>query len=396
MRAAGHYAGVDLERSVAHALAGGDLELAADLLERVVDRDGGRVVEPATRLHWVEVLPDELVGARPKLRDAAIVLAMALGRPDLTGRWTRARRVDDADQLDTILAELWRTQGVGDQRRMLEMCQLAVQRMTPQSPLWAPVQYGLMSAAGSLGDWDMAVTAGRRALVDIADTPVEGLPFQEGARSILAMMYARAGLLDEAVDALGVLDGWLATAADLGYEPHGYRPRVEAVIAYHRGDPRTAAAWDTRESALIAGLPFFEVESLLDLVRIRRAVGDVARARDLATELRALVARMADSGEYGTWLEAEEHLLGLRQSRMPVRLPLPRGPAEPGLLVERLSEREVEVLRMLRSEFSMPEIAGHLYLSVNTVKTHARTIYRKLDVNRRSAAVARGRQLGYL
>ena len=40
--------------------------------------------------------------------------------------------------------------------------------------------------------------------------------------------------------------------------------------------------------------------------------------------------------------------------------------------------------------------SGTWIVSPNTVKTHARTIYRKLDVNRRSAAVARGRQLGYL
>jgi LuxR family maltose regulon positive regulatory protein len=395
-RAARHYAPIDLERAVAHAIAAGAEDLAADLLERVVDRDAGRIVEPSERLRLLEALPDPVIGARPKLRDAAIVLALALGRPDLTVRWIRSRRVDDADGLETLLAELWRTQGVGDQRRMLEMCQLAVQQLAPGSPLWAPVQYGLMAAASSLGDWTSATAAGRSALVDLADTPPEAMPFQEGARSILTMTYARAGRIVDAIRALGELDAWLSAATALGYVPHGYRERVGAVVAYFRGDLRTAGAWDSRETALIAGLPFFEVESLLDLVRVRRAVGDTERARALATELRALVSRMADSGLFGTWLATEEEALGLAAPGLPARLPGPRAAPVDPRLVQPLSGREVEVLRMLRSEFSMPEIASHLYVSYNTVKTHTRTIYRKLDVNGRSAAVARGRQLGYL
>ena len=51
---------------------------------------------------------------------------------------------------------------------------------------------------------------------------------------------------------------------------------------------------------------------------------------------------------------------------------------------------------MLRSEFSVPEIAAHLFVSYNTAKTHTRAIYRKLGVSSRSAAVARARFLGYL
>jgi len=51
---------------------------------------------------------------------------------------------------------------------------------------------------------------------------------------------------------------------------------------------------------------------------------------------------------------------------------------------------------MLRSEFSIPEIAAHMFVSYNAAKSHTRTIYRKLGVSSRSAAVARGRVLGHL
>ena len=68
------------------------------------------------------------------------------------------------------------------------------------------------------------------------------------------------------------------------------------------------------------------------------------------------------------------------------------GGAPPGLL-DPLSERERGVLRLLPTLLSYPEIAAELFVSVNTVKTHVKTIYRKLDVTSRRDAVARAREL---
>ena len=56
---------------------------------------------------------------------------------------------------------------------------------------------------------------------------------------------------------------------------------------------------------------------------------------------------------------------------------------------EGLSEREVEVLRLLATELTGPEIAQRLYVSLNTLRTHTRHIFAKLDVNTRRAAVRR-------
>jgi len=63
----------------------------------------------------------------------------------------------------------------------------------------------------------------------------------------------------------------------------------------------------------------------------------------------------------------------------------------PAVLGEWLTDREVTVLRYLQSSLSNGEIAAELYLSVNTVKTHVRNIYRKLDVARRRDAVRKAR-----
>ncbi|HEY4726140.1 MAG TPA: LuxR C-terminal-related transcriptional regulator, partial [Actinomycetota bacterium] len=70
--------------------------------------------------------------------------------------------------------------------------------------------------------------------------------------------------------------------------------------------------------------------------------------------------------------------------------------ATAGPLVVPLSEREQVVLRYLSSRLSAGEIADELYVSLNTVKTHIKSIYRKLDTNRRWDAVKRARQLQLL
>jgi LuxR family maltose regulon positive regulatory protein len=68
------------------------------------------------------------------------------------------------------------------------------------------------------------------------------------------------------------------------------------------------------------------------------------------------------------------------------------GPAK-NMLIEPLSEREFEVLMLLRSELSGPEIAQHLIVSLNTLRTHTKNIFNKLGVNNRRAAVRRAEEL---
>ena len=65
---------------------------------------------------------------------------------------------------------------------------------------------------------------------------------------------------------------------------------------------------------------------------------------------------------------------------------------KPGM-IEPLSDREREVLKLLRSELSGPEIAQQLVVSLNTLRTHTKNIFSKLGVNNRRAAVRRAREL---
>ena len=65
-------------------------------------------------------------------------------------------------------------------------------------------------------------------------------------------------------------------------------------------------------------------------------------------------------------------------------------------LVEPLSERELDVLRLLATDLDGPDIARQLFVSVNTMRTHTRSIYAKLGVNSRRAAVSRAEELSLL
>ncbi|MEM6435250.1 MAG: LuxR C-terminal-related transcriptional regulator [Cyanobacteria bacterium P01_D01_bin.115] len=62
-------------------------------------------------------------------------------------------------------------------------------------------------------------------------------------------------------------------------------------------------------------------------------------------------------------------------------------------LIEPLSQRELEVLRLLNTELSGPEIARELVVALSTIRTHTQRIYSKLNVTNRRAAVKRAAEL---
>ena len=68
------------------------------------------------------------------------------------------------------------------------------------------------------------------------------------------------------------------------------------------------------------------------------------------------------------------------------------GPSHQGL-VDPLSARELDVLRLLGTDLDGPDIARELFVSLNTVRTHTKNIYAKLGVNNRRAAVRRAEEL---
>src|SRR4029450_12721200 len=141
--------------------------------------------------------------------------------------------------------------------------------------------------------------------------------------------------------------------------------------------------------ALLAELPdlggdrrrSFEVAALR--ARIAAADDDLPAARQVLGEGGGVAQR---EGAVRVFLDEGFDILDLVPSPPVGRARVASGSPP----AEALSERELSVLRYLPSRLSNREIGDELYVSLNTVKSHLKTIYRKLDVYRREAAVRRG------
>ncbi|SCL16943.1 LuxR family transcriptional regulator, maltose regulon positive regulatory protein [Micromonospora nigra] len=261
----------------------------------------------------------------------------------------------------------------------------------------------LAADAGDPGEGERLLAAARGRL---ADRPAGGLHALLAAAE--ADLRAARGDLNGARDLLGVA----------GYGPDPAGPvdaggaRASVVVATARlarraGDPRAAARllpdWADADDW---PLPVRLDAALLDVVLAaeagdgRRAGRVLERALDLADAqgfrraftraepgLRELLAAHLDAGT-AHWSTVSDLVRAVDTAGS-----APAGQPAAGTLDEPLTEREMTILRYLQSILSNVEIAAELSLSVNTVKTHVRNIYRKLDATRRRDAVRRAREL---
>ena len=130
-------------------------------------------------------------------------------------------------------------------------------------------------------------------------------------------------------------------------------------------------------------VPQFAVQARIELARCHLALSDIAAARILIREVDRGSRPAAGPGIFA----AEAADLRARARPVPKVVP-PRASA--------LTAAELRLLPMLSTHLSMPEIAEELFLSPNTIKSQAVSIYRKLGASSRNQAVTRSRELGLL
>ena len=134
---------------------------------------------------------------------------------------------------------------------------------------------------------------------------------------------------------------------------------------------------------LTYALPYYAVQARIELIRVHLALGDLTGGKTLMREVDELLKRRPS---LGTLAGEAQALRG--------RLSEERGPSAPG--ASALTAAELRLLPLLATHLSFPEIGQELFLSRNTIKTEAYSIYRKLGVATRSQTIARARELGLL
>ena len=224
-------------------------------------------------------------------------------------------------------------------------------------PAWLDQQLSLAEsrACAAAGDVQAALTAARRAGTTSPEAAVTlayawaAAGDAESARQVLAPVLTADNRMPDRVR----VQAWLLDAG-LGYTSDDSAP----------GRRSLASALQLAECEQLR-LPFLAERGWLEPV--------LSRDPELAGIYRRLLAPA----------------LSREQLPAPAKAP----DTAPVLVVEPLTEREREVLAHVSGMLSTAEVAEQMYISVNTVKTHLRNIYRKLAATHRSEAVRRARQL---
>ena len=393
-RAAEWYRGRGLvEDAIEHAAAASDDRIVAEVLveHQVALFQSGRV---GLFLSWVRRLPPELLIEHPSLPAFGVLAAGQLGRPAV-----------ELEQLLSVV-ERARRERPASWAPLYEAVVEVTRAAFIQNDVGAAVEHARRGVKAALADRSNMFTVAALASLSNALFFAGDL---EQARSVALEAVERPEARERPggyVAALGLL---AAIDADDG-RAAGAEAWARQAIAYAdetgQGDLwPVALAHLGLASALAATGHLAEAEreakrgerlrrtsqptaahahALLVLAAVRATRSRLApAARDL-DRARTMINELPDPGRLPALAAAVQKALDV----------VPANPVQS--LVEQPTPGELAVLRCLASELSQREIGAQLYLSLNTVKTHTRELYRKLGVHSRSAAVTRAATLGLL
>ena len=380
-----------VEEAVVHALAGGDIAGAIDVVARnwpgCIDTGRMRALRA-----WLNSIGDDRIRDSPVAAHCAAWCAALSGEQDPARRWLAVVEAGGLDgplpdgmpSLEFSAALLRGVFGLDGIRAMRESAATATELDTnPSSPWYALARTALGAALYLSGEFDAAFAQLSDAIQGDASLAEVRL-LTCSVMALVAVERGRLGQAQELVAAARQIIG----GGDLGDAPRSAIVYTAAgAVAAMQG--RLQEARGSFEHALRAGRrcsgisPWVALDTMLRLAPVLYDLGDSARAAVLLGEARAVLASRPDG--------AKAQLLRTEQAAK-----LLVGRQRPQPLAEPLTDREEEVLRLLRGTLSLREIGQELFLSANTIKTHTRAIYRKLGVTTRQEAVERGRDMGIL
>ncbi|OBG34131.1 LuxR C-terminal-related transcriptional regulator [Mycobacterium sp. E3198] len=383
-----------IDEAVRHLVAGGDIARSADLIAADwVDEFNGGAVSTVSGL--LDLLPEETVLQDPRLSVARAWIALSVGQLDDAAEWIEAVETrsaagtadGDAIGAQAVVLRAVHSFKTAEVAAALETARQAIALDLAEAPLGRASAYCVYgSALYFSGCTDEAQAAFRQA-VKLAEK-VGDRRARIYAMGHLALISTEHGRL---ADAERQIRRASRSSRDLADPEHLVDVMVSlaaAELLRMRGElAAAAAAADMAVMSARQGGAILEVAKALSVrAEIVEQLGDHEAATAALDEVGTLLRDCADAGLASTLLTAAKRSAGVAVT------PRHRESA----IGEELTPKELEVLRLLATRLSRREIGERLYVSLNTVKTHQRAVYRKLGVEHRGAAVSRARELGLL
>jgi LuxR family maltose regulon positive regulatory protein len=408
---------------------GGDLATAYQMFDEgmaYLQKEGylPDVIGGAVTLADIRITQGRLRAAM-SIYERGLQLATKPGQPPLRGaadmRVAMSDLCRERNELTTATQHLLQSQALGELNGL------------PKNPYRWRVARACLQAAQ--GDWDSALT-----LLDEA-APLYVSDFSPNVRPVAALktrLWIAQGRLDEAL-------GWARAQGVSVNDELSYLREFEHItlarirLAQAKRDHAASPLPETihflarlLQAAEAGGRMGSVIELLLLQALAHQLQGDISaalppieRALTLA-EPEGYVRIFVDEGpamhllmgEFRAWIAQQplteqtrrlsvyvDQLLAAfateqtntgEPPRVEPAQPIPNHQSPITNLVEPLSQRELELLRLLQTELSGPEIAQELVVALSTIRTHTKSIYSKLNVNSRRAAVKRAVELGLI
>jgi LuxR family maltose regulon positive regulatory protein len=380
------------EAAVIYGHAAGETDTVAGLVDALAlpTYYDGRM---QTLEEWLGWFGDDELARYPALAVCGAWLRVLTGRPAEAERWLALAdgaesAIPLSDGSATIapwVADLRACMMASGVERAVVDADLALDELSPQSGWWPTAIATRGIAHALLGAFD-------RAVEDLVAAVEAGLAFGSVdvvfiAHAQLALIAAKRGARAEAarharaaqalVDETGLGDYSTSAIA------HVATARV-ALQEVRPQDARAALACAHRLRPMLDhGLPWLTIQVGLELTRAHLSLGEGTAAHTVLTETERVLELRPNMGVLVD--EARE----LRE-----RVRATKGPG--GAWAMSLTGAELRLLPYLATHLAFQEIAGRLFISRNTVKTEAVSIYRKLGVSSRSEAIERAVEVGLL
>ncbi len=401
--------------AILHTIAAGDLTEAVELVAsswRPLSYTGGHQTVEA----WLSALPREVRRGDARLCVASAVVAIGSGRADEVAPWIELAATapaagpfhdgfpsGQAAAACLRSANMWLTGDLSACRGSALMALDAEAERTSWDPFtstWlGAATYWLGNTSEGIELLEIALARCRTATVlpdESDDARAAGAVSHERRRPVggatavacLGMLGLAHVLKDEIDKAQQYADAAISLSQRSGLEEYwvntaAHTARGTLLAQAGRAEEARTELDRACEVARRGSGPVETTHAMVARGLVARAAGDLETARTYIGDARSTLLSCADPGPVVSSLVKDA------ERRLPSR---PVRTRQYAPLVEEFSERELEVLHLLGGQLSQREIGELLFISFNTVKTHSKSIYRKLDVGTRAEAVGRARE----